>query len=194
MKNYTILELELKAVIFAVKKCSVYLLALNSFTVYTDHRDLDHLEDKELVPIANNQIFRNKESLLTFPLKVRYLKKEQNLLADWLSRTPQSTQEADHLHRFEGTVALIYEGAPLDKKVLDMIDCAVADDEYSAIVQVVNQGADLRGLGDDHPAKAFKGVWNKLYVFIGPHGEALLMDGKLVIPRGLRQETPNNLH
>ena len=101
------MELELQAIIFALKKCSVFLLALNSFTVYTDHRDLDHLEEKELVPIPNSRIFRNKEFLLTFPLKIRYLKKEQNLLADWLSRRPQPTQEADHIPRFEGTVALV---------------------------------------------------------------------------------------
>ena len=61
MRNYTVMELELQAIIYAVKKCSVYLLALDAFTIYTDHRDLDHLEDKELVPSANSRLFRNKE-------------------------------------------------------------------------------------------------------------------------------------
>ena len=61
-------------------------------------------------------------------------------------------------------------------------------------MQVLNEGADFRGLGDNHPAKAFKSVWDKLSVFSGPNGQALLMDGKLVIPKALRQETLNNLH
>ena len=47
MKNYTIMELELQAIVYAVRKCSVFLLALDAFTIYTDHRDLDHLESKE---------------------------------------------------------------------------------------------------------------------------------------------------
>ena len=197
MRNYTVMELELQAIVYAVKKCSVYLLALDAFTIYTDHRDLDHLEDKELVPSANSRLFRNKEYLLTFPLKIRYLQKEKNLLADWLSRKPQSHQEAEHLPRFEGTIALVYEGAPLDRKVLDTIECAVVDNDYSAVVEVLNEGTDLRGLGglgDDHPAKVFKSVWPKLSVFNGPNGQVILMDNKLVIPKALRNETLQNLH
>ena len=50
MKNYPIMELELQAIVYAVKKCSVFLLALDAFTIFTDHRDLDRLESKELVP------------------------------------------------------------------------------------------------------------------------------------------------
>ena len=41
MKNYSIMELELQAIVYAVKKCSVFLLALDAFTIFTDHRDLD---------------------------------------------------------------------------------------------------------------------------------------------------------
>ena len=33
MRNYTVMELELQAVVYAVKKCSVYLLALDAFTI-----------------------------------------------------------------------------------------------------------------------------------------------------------------
>ena len=56
MRNYSCMELELQAIVWAVKKCSVYLMALNSFTVYTDHRDLEGLESRELDPTPNNRI------------------------------------------------------------------------------------------------------------------------------------------
>ena len=59
---------------------------------------------------------------------------------------------------------------------------------------MLNEGGDLRGLGDDHPAKAFKSVWGKLSTFNGPNGQALLMDGRLVIPRGLCADTLSSLH
>ena len=130
-------------------------------------------------------------------MKIRYLQKEKNLLADWLSRKPQSTQEAEYLPRFEGTVALIYDGAPLDRKVLDTIEAAVADDDYSAVVEVINEGTDLqglRGLGDDHPAKIYKSVWQKLSLFNSPNGQVILMDNKLVIPKALRNDILKNLH
>ena len=150
-----------------------------------------------MVPSANSRVFRNKEYLLTFPLKIRYLQKEKNLLADWLSRNPQPTQEAEYQPHFEGTVALIYEGVPLDKKVLETIEAAVADDDYSAVVEVINEGTDLQGLralGDDHPAKVYRSVWKDLSLFSGPNGQVILKDKKIVIPKALRSDVIRKLH
>ena len=139
MKNYSCMELELQAIVWAIRKCQVYLMALNEFTVYTDHRDLAGLETRELEPTPNNRLLRNKEFLLSFPLKVKYLPKDQNLIADWLSRKPQPTEVPGLLPRFEtGTVALVYEGNPLDKKLLDLIDACNQDDNYCSILQVLN--------------------------------------------------------
>ena len=88
----------------------------------------------------------------------------------------------------------MYEGVPLDRKVLDIIEFGATDDEYTAVLQVLHEGEDLRGLGDNHPAKAFHKVWGKLSTFNGPNGQALLIDGKLVIPWGLRADTLSRLH
>ena len=84
MLNYSCLELELQAMVFSVRKCSIFLMALDSFIIYTDHRDLEGLEARELVPTPNSRILCNTEFLLSFPLQVKYLPKEDNLLADWL--------------------------------------------------------------------------------------------------------------
>ena len=122
MLNYSCMELELKAMVFAVKKCATFLMALDSFTIFTDHRDLEGLEARELVPTPNSPFLRNTEYLLSFPLKVQYLPKESNLLADWRSRNPKPAPVSDLIPRFEGTVALVYEGMPLDKLLLDLIE------------------------------------------------------------------------
>ena len=80
------------------------------------------------------------------------------MLADWLSRKPQPSQVPDLLPRFEGTVAVVYKGMPLDKKLLDLIDVCTHDDDYSSVLQVCNEGSDLKGLRADHPAREFKSV------------------------------------
>ena len=114
------------------------------------------MEEKELVPTPNNRIFRNKEFILTFPMQVRYLAKTNNLLADWLSRNPQPTQESVNLPRFEGTVALVYEGAPLDKKVLEVIDYGTTDEDYTAILQILNEGGTSEVWGTITPPRHTK--------------------------------------
>ena len=196
MRNYSCMELELQAIVWAVRKCSVYLMALNSFTVYTDHRDLEGLESRELDPTPNNRILRNTEFLLSFPLKIKYLAKDRNLLADWLSRKPQPTQVPDLLPRFEGAgaIALVYEGMPLDKKLTDLIDACSMDDNYASILQVVNEGGELRGLRADHPARDFRSVLDKISTFNRPNGQCLLCEGRIVVPQGLRAQYLADLH
>ena len=134
------------------------------------------------------------EYLLSFPLQVKYISKERNLLADWLSRKPQPAPVPDLLPRFQGTIALIYEGSPLDKKLLDLIEACTADDNYSSVLQVLNEGGDTKGLRADHPAREFKSVWSKLSTFDGPNGQCLLYEGKIVVPQGLRAQYLQDLH
>merc|ERR1711867_399771 len=70
MLNYSIIELEMQAMVFAVRKCATFLMALDSFTIFSDHRDLEGIEARELVPTPNSRLLRNTEYLLSFPLKV----------------------------------------------------------------------------------------------------------------------------
>jgi hypothetical protein len=189
------MELELQAMVWAIRKCQVFLMALNEFVVYTDHRDLAGLETRALEPSPNNRLLRNKEYLLSFPLTVKYLPKEQNLIADWLSRKPQPTEIPGLLPRFEtGTVALVYEGLPLDKKLLDLIEVANQDDAYCSILQVLNEGGDLRGLRADHPAREYRSQWQNLSTFNGPNGQCILCDGRIVVPHALRHQYLADLH
>ena len=94
-------------------------MALDFFTVYTDHHDLEGLEKRDLEPTPNNRLLRNTEYLLSFPIHIKYLPKEKNLLADWLSCKPKPQLVTDLLPRFEGqgTLALV-RGPPSTKNYL----------------------------------------------------------------------------
>merc|ERR1711867_256358 len=155
----------------AMRKVEHFLMALDSFIIFTDHCDLEGLESRELVPTPNDRLLCSTEYLLSFPLEVKYLPKDSNLLADWLSRKPQPDSAPDLIPRFDGTVALIYRGMPLDKLLLDLIDAAHADDDYNAVLQVVNEGGDLKKLRAEHPAKEYKSIWDRISVFNGPNGQ-----------------------
>ena len=69
--------------------------------------------------------------------------------------------------RFEGagTIALVYEGMPIDKKLVDLIDACAMDNNYASILQVVNEGGELRGLRADHPARELRSVWDKISMY-----------------------------
>ena len=194
MLNYSCLELELQAMVFSVRKCSTFLMALDSFIIFTDHRDLEGLESRELVPTPNSRVLRNTEFLLSFPLQVKYLPKESNLLADWLSRNPLPAPASGLLPRFEGTVALVYEGMPLDKLLLDLIEECNRDEEYSAVLQVINEGGDIKQLRNEHPAKEYKSIWDRVSAFNGPNGQCLVTEGRIIVPKGLRAHYVDELH
>ena len=100
----------------------------------------------------------------------------------------------DLIPRFDGTVALVYDGMPLDKLLLDLIDAAHADDDYNALLQVVNEGGDLKKLRAEHPAKEYKSIWDRIGVFNGPNGQCLVTERRIIVPRSFRAPYVNNLH
>nr|GFA10252.1 putative reverse transcriptase domain-containing protein [Tanacetum cinerariifolium] len=84
-KNYTTHDLELGAVVFALKIWRHYLYGIKC-TVFTDHKSLQHLLDqKEL----NMRQRRWLELLSDYDCKIRYHPGKANVVADALSRKQQ---------------------------------------------------------------------------------------------------------
>ncbi|GJX65600.1 retrotransposon protein, putative, ty3-gypsy subclass [Tanacetum coccineum] len=82
-KNYTTYDLELGAVIFALKTWRHYLYETKS-VIYTDHKSLQHIFDqKEL----NMRQRRWIELFSDFDSEIRYHPRKANVVADALSRT-----------------------------------------------------------------------------------------------------------
>ncbi|GJU19288.1 putative reverse transcriptase domain-containing protein [Tanacetum coccineum] len=84
-KNYTTHDLELGAVVFALKMWRHYLYG-TKYVVFTDHKSLQHiLDQKEL----NMRQRRWLELLSNYDCKIRYHPGKANVVADALSRKEQ---------------------------------------------------------------------------------------------------------
>ncbi|GJX75956.1 putative reverse transcriptase domain-containing protein [Tanacetum coccineum] len=84
-KNYTTHDLELRAVVFALKMWRHYLYG-TKYVVFTDHKSLQHiLDQKEL----NMRQRRWLELLKYYDCEIRYHPGKANVVADALSRKEQ---------------------------------------------------------------------------------------------------------
>nr|GFB08369.1 putative reverse transcriptase domain-containing protein [Tanacetum cinerariifolium] len=81
-KNYTTHDLELEAVVFALKMWRHYLYGTKC-VVFTDHKSLQHILDQKKL---NMRQCRWLELLSDYDCKLHYHPKKENVVADALSR------------------------------------------------------------------------------------------------------------
>ena len=102
-KNYTTHDLELRAVVFALKIWRHYLYG-TKFTIYTDHKSLQHIYDqKEL----NMRQRRWVELLKDYDCAIKYHPGKANVVADALSR-----KETDKPRRVRALQLTIHANLP----------------------------------------------------------------------------------
>nr|GEU39155.1 putative reverse transcriptase domain-containing protein [Tanacetum cinerariifolium] len=126
-KNYTTHDLELGAVVFALKMWRHYLYG-TKYVVFTDHKSLQHiLDQKEL----NMRQRRWLELLSDYDCEIRYQPGKANMVADALSR-----KERSKLLRVRALVTTI--GLNLPKQILN------AQSEARKEANFINE--DLQGM------------------------------------------------
>ena len=196
--RYSPYEIELTALLWALTKCQFYLGSGHPVVVYTDHAPLAGIEKKPLDPTLTNRTFRCLEKILGFNLKVLHVPASMNLLADYLSRKEQTTQEAPHFPRMQAShvVAVVHEGVTLDARLVELIEQAAEDSNYMDVVQAVSEGALLHQLPREHPGHQYKQVWKRLTAYQAPVGRRILLldGGRVVIPEVAVQGLLATLH
>ena len=81
-RNYSVIERECLAIIWAIKKFTVYLYG-KEFLLQTDHQSLTYLDKAKF---TNQRVMRWALSLQPYRFRVEYIKGEDNVGADFLSR------------------------------------------------------------------------------------------------------------
>jgi RNase H-like domain found in reverse transcriptase len=88
--SYRVHDLELIAIVYALREWRVYLHGV-SFEIETDHHRLRYLDTQ---PQLSKQQIRWLDALAEFDFKLRYVRGKYNLVADALSRMHASTTKS----------------------------------------------------------------------------------------------------
>ena len=126
-KNYSTLELELTAIVWAINKCDFFLKGINKFEVVTDHRPLIGIFAKSLPQIDNARITRLREKVSDRPFEVKWLAGKDNVIADALSRAPAPTTAGSTSVPIRACIV-----AP-QSMITNILDCVKNDKAYQDI-------------------------------------------------------------
>ena len=185
-KNYSIVELELAAIVWAIGKCRFYLKGIEKFHVLTDHRPLIGIFAKPLPQINNSRVARLREKIIDYAFDTKWVAGKDNVIADALSRAPATSTAKTTGLPIRACIA-----APR-ARLQQIVEAANDSEAYQAIIQAFDQAKDLKNLPCDHPARRLQQVWNS----ISRSEEGLLLvDGsKIYMPEATRQATLDALH
>ena len=200
--RYSMIELELLGVVWATRKCRLYLLGLPHYEVITDHKPLvPILNQYTLDMIETPRIQRLKEKLQLYSFTATWRKGKDHAIPDALSRAPvrdpepTDTLEGTELtsvvrHQLNSITVSISDGETQDKTgdpLLEEVRSAATEDtEYQAVCKEVASDEKPRAIKE----QGYLGVRDSLSVEDG----LLLYGSRLVIPKKLRRTILERLH
>ena len=204
--RYAMVELELLAVVWALKKCRIFLQGLPHFDVLVDHRPLlPILNEFTLDTIENARLQRLKEKTSLFNFTTKWIRGKEHVIPDALSRAPVSepTSEDDQLiqavecHIQHVSVATIQEIATHqddshlpDPRLEDLREVARSDADYQLLLKAVTEGFPVSKELLPRPLLPFWSVHHEL----SSHSGLILKGCRIVIPTKSRRATLDALH
>ncbi len=206
--RYAMIELELLAVRWAMRKAHTYLFGLPTFTLVVDHQPLLSILNRQTLDcIDNARLQRLKADLTAYQFVTVWKKGKDHRIPDALSRapvsdpTPEDLDDEQELYGCVSMVARVHAAAidhdldedrPVSNDLADPIlnelqTAAQADDEYKRLLDYLR--SDTRALpeGLRHYGQATSEM------SITPE-ELILYRQRLLIPRSFRREVLKRLH
>ena len=193
--RYAVIELGCLAVVWAVKKCGLFLHG-SLFEIVTDHCPLvPILNHYSLDQIENPRLQRLVLKLRPYQLHATWRKGTDNAFADALSRYPVREPTPEDEHGQDPAVSNLSIRACLrdestSLRMHKLHEAALADTTYQQLVQIVLTGfpASKHALPPD-----LRAFWNGREHLSVDNG--LVMRGeRLVVPRSLRHSVLQDLH
>ena len=198
--RYSSIELEMKAIVYGMTKCSYYLLG-TSFRLITDHRPLIPILDKySLDQISNPRLQRLRERIAAYTFTTSWLKGSLLCLPDALSRAPVSRPTAEDL-------ALCQELSASVRAVSVSVPSALAQDPQDLLLDHLRREADLDasyGLLVDLIVRGFPTARTAVPPALLPYwaprdllsvDDGLVLHGsRILIPPSCRKDVLSRLH
>ncbi|XP_066973183.1 uncharacterized protein [Macrobrachium rosenbergii] len=204
--RYSVIELEMTAVLWSIKKCHTYLAGLPHFDVVVDHRPLiPILNSKSLGEIENPRLQCMREKLSNFSFTVHWQKGSFHCIPDALLRAPvQDPTEENCLNEDGSTdplhVAIVnaldmHENGvlltPLKDKTLEKVRVAAEQDaEYNSLRKIIMKGFPEHCHNLEVELRPF---WN-IHDMLAVDDDLIVYGARLLIPKSLRRETLECLH
>ena len=212
----TPMQMEARAIRWALKNSMFYLLGPKTVEIRTDCRDLVHLSKHPLE--KNNSVDILKMFEETSPLNCQFVHvaAAKNKIADSLSRSPcslileKSLQEWDmSLAQDNETVKLFRTVTEYVDETVDVIDNYFLDDadmsklreeilldpDYCQIQMTIRHGEKITDLNKQHPSRLFAGIFDKLSLLDDTDSAPIMMQNtKYLVPKGLQRVYADLLH
>ena len=93
-RGYSIVELELLAITWALSKCDYFMRGAPKVVVMMDHASLVGLEKRDLSTVTNGRLVRMLERTRGYSINIVHVKGTRNRFADALSRQPITDGES----------------------------------------------------------------------------------------------------
>jgi transposase InsO family protein len=201
--RYAMVELELLAAVWAMKKCRLFLLGLKEFELVVDHKPLvPILDNYTLDMVENPRLQRLKEKTAPYVFTTTWRKGRDHAIPDALSRAPVSDpSEVDQVADQEDGLCVqqvravrLREGAQIahieDRTIKEMTESARSDPDYAQLLALVDEGFPDR---KEEVPLALRAFWNVREQLAADEG-LVLCGSRIVVPAEKRREVLRLLH
>lgn len=205
--RYAVIEVEMLAIVWAVKKCALYLQGMQKFEVATDHRPLiPILNAKGLQDIANPRLQRLRECLTPYNLEAVWRQGKLHAIPDALSRYPVEEPTEDDKNTEQQVSSQIFNMVIRTLTSVDEDGTPVSpfeDTTLSAVRAASQRDPEILALKEatltgfpDHKSEVepqLRPYW-KMRDRLAVDGDLVLYGPRIIVPSGLRRDVLKKLH
>lgn len=207
-KRYSVSELEMLAIVFAIRDAKHFLQHAPPFTVISDHRPLLGVFSKHLGDITNPRLQRLREKIIEYPIKLVWQPGKIHFLADAISRNPvfppttEEIAESDDLkhvnlninkhYKIQRVYNVSEKSKPNDNDLLlkELKSFCQKDPTYKVLVKAIKSLDSASDINPSSPIRPYKKIYNQLSLDNG----FVLFGDLIVIPKNYINKILTNLH
>lgn len=190
-KNYAVIEKEALAVTWACEKFEEFINGI-PIQIETDHKPLIQILSTKDINALPIRLQKYRLRLQRYDYKVKYVKGEDQIIADCLSRAPiaYSKEDIHSSHSTEKFVKSIVRSKPLSDPYLEKIaNLQLADDICSNLRKYSKEGWPEKS---KLPKSMLPYFQHRHDISVGEH--LLLKDSRIIIPSSMQSEVLELIH